>query len=85
MPTPEIGSTVWAGGGRGAERPGTSDLIGAENCGIDMTLRVRQEGQENASHEQALTNPLQSGTIVRIGSVSSRVRVTELVEPVLVL
>ena len=27
-------------GGGGAERPGTSDLIGAENCGIDMTLRV---------------------------------------------
>ena len=32
-------------------------------------------GQENASHEQALISHLQSGTIVRIGSVSSRVRV----------
>jgi len=37
---PKLAAPSGQGGGGGAERPGTSDLIGAENCGIDMTLRV---------------------------------------------
>uniref|UniRef100_A0A7S4FXY0 Uncharacterized protein n=1 Tax=Eutreptiella gymnastica TaxID=73025 RepID=A0A7S4FXY0_9EUGL len=35
---PKLAAPSGQGGGRGAERPGTSDLIGAENYGVDICV-----------------------------------------------